>query len=155
MVGGLNGNLALTAFVTNALLEYGSADRWVCKKPSLIWKARFRIEKADSYALAQISYALVKAGSSKADSALDQLLKQASADSNGMYWEPHSIESTGYAAMALALKNRIEAQSALQWLAAQRNSLGGFGSTQDTVVAFKASPPPPRNSRAIGMPPSM
>lgn len=138
MMGGVEGNLALSAFVTNSLLEYGSADASALQKALAYLESNVDNEKADSYVLAQIAFALVKAGSSKADEVLNRLLTLAVADSKGMHWEPHAIETTGYAAMALTQKNRIEAQPALQWISAQRNSLGGYGTTQETVIAFKS-----------------
>ncbi|MCJ7795744.1 MAG: alpha-2-macroglobulin, partial [Thermoleophilia bacterium] len=49
------------------------------------------------------------------------------------------IEATGYATLALiAHGDRTEASRAAKWLVGQRNSQGGFGSTQDTVVALQA-----------------
>ncbi|MGC9330016.1 MAG: alpha-2-macroglobulin family protein, partial [Candidatus Hinthialibacter sp.] len=138
MIGGMEGNLALSAFVTNALLDYGSAGQSAVQNAVAYLESNLNNEKIDSYALAQIAYALTKAGSSQAAAAVDALLERGKTDSNGLYWEPYPIETTGYAAMALALNDRMEAQPALQWLAAQRNSLGGFSGTQDTVVAFRA-----------------
>ena len=34
--------------------------------------------------------------------------------------------------------DRVNAASAARWLVSKRNSQGGFGSTQDTVVALQA-----------------
>ncbi len=49
------------------------------------------------------------------------------------------IEATGYATLALtAAGDRVDAGRAAKWLVGQRNSQGGFGSTQDTVVALQA-----------------
>ncbi len=49
------------------------------------------------------------------------------------------IEATGYATLALtASGDRVNAGRAAKWLVGQRNSQGGFGSTQDTVVALQA-----------------
>ncbi len=49
------------------------------------------------------------------------------------------IEATGYATLALtASGGRVDAGRAAKWLVGQRNSQGGFGSTQDTVVALQA-----------------
>jgi CD109 antigen len=49
------------------------------------------------------------------------------------------IETTGYATLALiASDDRIKAGEAAKWLVSQRNSQGGFGTTQDTVVALQA-----------------
>ncbi|MEW6238216.1 MAG: alpha-2-macroglobulin family protein [Candidatus Omnitrophota bacterium] len=136
--GGLNGDLALSAFAANALLEYGAADAAALEKALVYLEGHISNQQVDSYVLSLIAYALARAQRPSAAQAIDELLKQGIADSKGLHWEPHAIEATGYAAMALALLDRLEAQPALEWLAAQRNSLGGYGSTQDTVVAFKA-----------------
>ncbi len=50
-----------------------------------------------------------------------------------------AIETTGYAALALlAGGDNVNAGRAVRWLSARRGSQGGFGSTQDTVVALQA-----------------
>ena len=56
----------------------------------------------------------------------------------GMHWEPYPVETTAYAALALMAAQRPEALAAIAFLYASRGSLGGFGSTQDTVMAFRA-----------------
>jgi CD109 antigen len=49
------------------------------------------------------------------------------------------VEATGYGTLALIVANdRVNAAQAAKWLVGQRNSQGGFGSTQDTVVALQA-----------------
>jgi CD109 antigen len=49
------------------------------------------------------------------------------------------IEATGYATLALIESDdRVDASRSAKWLVGQRNSQGGFGSTQDTVVALQA-----------------
>lgn len=49
------------------------------------------------------------------------------------------IEATGYAALALIEHgDRVNAGRAARWLVGRRNSLGGYSSTQDTVVALQA-----------------
>jgi CD109 antigen len=49
------------------------------------------------------------------------------------------IEATGYATLALIQSgDRVDASRSAKWLVGQRNSQGGFGSTQDTVVALQA-----------------
>jgi CD109 antigen len=49
------------------------------------------------------------------------------------------VEATGYATLALIESgDRVNASRAAKWLVGQRNSQGGFGSTQDTVVALQA-----------------
>jgi CD109 antigen len=59
------------------------------------------------------------------------------------------IETTGYAALALLQANdALNASKAICWLAAHRNANGGFGSTQDTVVALQAMTEAARTSRS-------
>jgi CD109 antigen len=49
------------------------------------------------------------------------------------------IEATGYATMALIEHgDAFNASRAAKWLISQRNAYGGYGSTQDTVVALQA-----------------
>ncbi len=49
------------------------------------------------------------------------------------------IEATGYATLALIeAGDRVNAAESAKWLVGQRNSQGGFGTTQDTVVALQA-----------------
>ncbi|MHB9090516.1 MAG: alpha-2-macroglobulin family protein, partial [Chloroflexota bacterium] len=50
-----------------------------------------------------------------------------------------AIETTGYATLALSEHgDRLTAGRAARWLVSKRNSYGGFGSTQDTVVGLQA-----------------
>lgn len=50
-----------------------------------------------------------------------------------------AIETTAYAALALiATGDTLNAGRATRWLASRRGAKGGFGSTQDTVVALQA-----------------
>uniref|UniRef100_K1Q5A4 Alpha-2-macroglobulin domain-containing protein n=1 Tax=Magallana gigas TaxID=29159 RepID=K1Q5A4_MAGGI len=52
---------------------------------------------------------------------------------------PSSIEMTGYLLLTLMTSNKsTEALPFLRWLNSKRNSLGGWYSTQDTVVGLKA-----------------
>jgi CD109 antigen len=114
--------------------------------------------KDSPYALALATLTLEKLKSNLAGEALASLLHLAKQDENGIYWEenpialektgmqripvlPHSsknVETTSYAALALIEAKDSRASSALKWISSQRNSRGGFSSTQDTVIAFKA-----------------
>ncbi|XP_043962935.1 CD109 antigen isoform X3 [Gambusia affinis] len=56
-------------------------------------------------------------------------------------WQPRSadIEMASYVLLSLHQLNRVdEGLSLMKWLSQQRNHLGGYGSTQDTVVALQA-----------------
>ncbi|MBP1907880.1 alpha-2-macroglobulin family protein [Methanolobus bombayensis] len=158
MMGGVSGTYALTAYITLALEEYGSAS------PDVMQKAQTYLEdnlasQDDPYALAIGTLALQKINSSMADEALTELLAISKKDDDGTYWgygdgavpAPHedygygymapsskNVETTAYATLALIEANNPTATSSLKWIAAQRNSNGGFSSTQDTVMAFRA-----------------
>jgi CD109 antigen len=50
-----------------------------------------------------------------------------------------AIEATGYASLAMVEHgDALNASRAAKWLISKRNALGGYGSTQDTVVALEA-----------------
>ena len=105
------------------------------------------------------AYALELAGSGLKPTAYDKLMAMAQIDDNGaLYWgggglpiEPYSedrrtarhgnqsaaIETTGYALLALLHhEDLVSASRTAKWLVGQRNALGGFGSTQDTIVGL-------------------
>ncbi|MCL7415995.1 MAG: alpha-2-macroglobulin, partial [ANME-2 cluster archaeon] len=109
----------------------------------------------DPYALALAALVLERLGSDRADDALEMLMDLAQEDENGMYWklEPgaelmstmywmppssKNVEVTAYGTLVLIEHRDARANEVLKWISAQRNSLGGYGSTQDTVMAFKA-----------------
>ncbi|AKB86242.1 alpha-2-macroglobulin family protein [Methanococcoides methylutens] len=157
MMGGLSGTYALTAYVTLALDEYGYAPDEVMDS-ALTYLEDNLDAQDDPYTLAIGTLALEKLESERADEAREKLLAMAKEDENGMYWgyddvvpEPYeyggygiypvsskNVETTAYATLALIEVNDPAASSSLKWIAAQRNSNGGFSSTQDTVMAFRA-----------------
>ncbi len=60
-----------------------------------------------------------------------------------------ATETTAYAALALlAGGDTLNAGRAVRWLAGRRGAKGGFGSTQDTVVALQALTTAARSARA-------
>ena len=158
LLGGLQGREALTAYVTVALLEAGrdsvatSAVRYLEGKLD---------EINDPYTMAVTSYALELVDSALKDEAYESLMSMASAGDDGaLYWgggdlpvepypegghrpDPHgnhsaAIETTGYALLALLERqDLINASRTARWLVGQRNALGGFGSTQDTIVSLQ------------------
>lgn len=138
MIGGMKGNYGLTAFVSIALSNYGNGSADVLSKAISYLENNYEGATDNPYVLAIGAYALSVADSPVTNSVLDQLLTLSQTDKNGIYWTPNPVETTAYAGLALMEQNRPEATQALSWLASQRNSLGGFGSTQDTVMAFRA-----------------
>jgi len=161
MMGGLKGKTALTAYVAIALLEAGdNAD--AAKAITYLEGQLDNID--DAYTMAITAYALELAGSPLSGQAHDKLMGMAQENENGLHWgdvaevEPlnqgdgdimpfrpmemnrsNAIEATGYATLAL-IKNgdAFDASRAAKWLVSQRNAYGGYGSTQDTVVALQA-----------------
>ncbi|UCD50354.1 MAG: hypothetical protein JSW27_22860 [Phycisphaerales bacterium] len=138
MVGGVEGVYALTAFVTIALTNYGGVEPHVISAATGYLRDHLSEVQDDPYALAIAALALARAGDATADAVLDRLLAIATTDADGLHWQPHAVETTAYAALALIAKERPQANEAIKWLALQRNSLGGYGSTQDTVMGLKA-----------------
>ena len=164
LLGGLQGNTALTAYVTIALQEAGE-ETASARAVSYLEKQLDGID--DPYALAIVAYALELGGSGQAGEAYDKLMSMAIEDEQGLHWGTatvvaeaapppndalplrggHSpnvdrgaaIETTGYANLALLEHgDRFNASRAARWLVSQRNAYGGFGSTQDTVVGLQA-----------------
>jgi CD109 antigen len=156
MLGGLQGKDALTAYVAVALLE---ADEAAAAGRAIEYLEDNLGDMDDAYTIALTAYALELGNSTERDEAIGKLMDMAREDENGLYWgdaiRPASedqrmmpypvqqnsaaIETTGYATMALTLHgDTFNAARAAQWITAQRNSLGGFGSTQDTVVGIQA-----------------
>jgi CD109 antigen len=138
MVGGLEGVYTLTAFVTIALTDYGLAEPHVVGAATQYLRDQMATVEHDAYALAIAALALARAGDPAADDALDRLFQIAMTDADGIHWQPHPIETTAYAALAMIERERPQANDAVKWLSLQRNSLGGYGTTQDTVMAIKA-----------------
>jgi CD109 antigen len=158
LLGGIQGQDALTAYAAIAMLEAGqdsSAER------AIEFLTGRLAEIDEPYSLALVAYALELADSPSATDAYDKLIAAASEDDDGLHWsgggppQPFAedgfapfpgqasgssdIEATGYATLALIEHgDALNAGRAAKWLAAHRNSLGGFGSTQDTVVALQA-----------------
>jgi CD109 antigen len=158
MMGGVSGTYALTSYVTLALNEYGSAS------PVVMANAQKYLEdnlasQDDPYALAIGTLVLQKLDSPFADKALNDLLAISKQDDDGTYWgygdgavpmpyedigysylvpSSKNVETTAYATLALIEAKNPIAISSLKWISAQRNSNGGFSSTQDTVMAFRA-----------------
>ena len=154
LLGGLQGDAALTAYVATALIESGkrlnAPDDRVGAASAIDYLASELDAMDDAYTLALSSYALALADSPRADAAIARLMDMSRSDADGLHWSaplPETyygvgsadVETTGYALLTLLeTGDRIAASSAARWLVSQRNALGGFGSTQDTVVGLQA-----------------
>ncbi|KAM4632857.1 CD109 antigen [Polymixia lowei] len=153
--GGLDGPLSLTAYVLMALLEDDVIKSQYQSQVSgalLYLETRLSLGISSNYSLCLVTYALTLAASSSADYALTELMGRAemrdgvpfwSSSEAGLSasWQPRSadIEMAAYLLLSLRRLDRVAQGLALmKWLSQQRNHLGGYGSTQDTVVALQA-----------------
>jgi CD109 antigen len=165
MMGGLSGKDSLTAYAAIALMQAG--ENAAAGRAIAYLETRLDAIE-DDYTTALVAYALELGDSPMKDKAYDKLMALAQEDEDGLHWgddigplpleekpgpgfapapirypEPGqptvAIENTGYAALALiAHGDMLNAGRAAKWLVSKRNAFGGFGSTQDTVVALEA-----------------
>ncbi|XP_033873036.3 CD109 antigen-like [Acipenser ruthenus] len=153
--GGQNGPLSLTAYVLMALLE---DETYKSYYQSAVLGAVSYLENwlaegiSNNYTLSLVTYALSLANSTLAKTALDELNSRAEKDGGLMFWsspmvggshfwQPRStdIELASYALLShLKQKRLAEGIPVMKWLSQQRNHLGGYSSTQDTVIALQA-----------------
>ncbi|XP_043656649.1 CD109 antigen isoform X2 [Drosophila teissieri] len=151
--------LSLTSFV---LLAFFENHELITKYQSAIEKAvRYVAEEADKtddqYSLAISAVALQLAKHPEAEKVIAKLESVARNENGQMWWskapestgeagsvfhwKPRSndVEITSYVLLALLEKDPGEkALPIIKWLISQRNSNGGFSSTQDTVIGLQA-----------------
>jgi CD109 antigen len=167
LLGGASGKNALTAYVAIALQEAGEASI-AGRAVTFLERALAQIADAYGAATAAYALALAGSGQTQAahdrlmglahqnddglfwgDEPLPLPVPLAGAPGGpAVVVQPpgvlpivssSQVETTAYAALALLQGgDKLNASRAIAWLAAQRNAQGGFGSTQDTVVALEA-----------------
>ncbi|CAL8312262.1 unnamed protein product [Lota lota] len=153
--GGLDGPASLTAYVLTGLLQDDAVRSQYSTQVSealMYLETQLAVGISSNYSLCLVTYALALSGSSSATSAWDTLVDRAqvrdgvpfwTASSPGLAqsWQPRTadIEMAAYALLSLHKLGRFEEGiPIMKWLSQQRNHLGGYGSTQDTVVALQA-----------------
>ncbi|XP_029686839.1 CD109 antigen-like [Takifugu rubripes] len=147
--------VALTAYVLMALLE---DESYVVRYAGNISLAQKYLEDKvtggglSNYSMCLAAYALALANSPVASAALNELRRRAdlidgvmmwssSAGPPSPDWPPRSaqVEMTSYVLLALFRRgNVVEGIELMKWLSEQRNRLGSYGTTQDTIVALQA-----------------
>lgn len=139
---------ALTAYVLVALLEGGLAEQKVIDKALQCIAAQ---KNPSAHNLALSAYAAALAGSDTAKEYLEKLEPLAVNKAGLKHWSNGArkgpsasadVETAAYAVLTyLKLggpENIGKAQPVIRWMATQRNSRGGFSSTQDTVLGLQA-----------------
>ncbi|XP_036406063.1 CD109 antigen [Megalops cyprinoides] len=153
--GGLDGPVALTAYALMALLEDQTYMNMYSSKVSsalLFLEGKLQSGISSNYSLCLVTYALSLANRSSADTALRELMRRADVhdgvaswrSSNARLtdsWQPRSadIEMAAYVLLSMFKQAKVEdGLPLMKWLSQQRNHLGGYGSTQDTIIALQA-----------------
>uniref|UniRef100_A0A452U7X1 CD109 antigen n=1 Tax=Ursus maritimus TaxID=29073 RepID=A0A452U7X1_URSMA len=151
--GGNKSPVMLTAYIVTSLLGYKKYQPNIDVQESINFlESEFNRGISDNYTLALITYALSSVGSPKAKEALNMLTRRAEQEGGMQFWvssesklseswQPRSldIEVAAYALLSHFLQYQVsDGIPIMRWLSRQRNSLGGFASTQDTIVALKA-----------------
>ncbi|KAK5879643.1 hypothetical protein CesoFtcFv8_022740 [Champsocephalus esox] len=153
--GGLDGPVSLTAYVLIALLEDSDIRAEYSGQVSSaleFLETRLALGVSSNYSLSLLCYALALSNSSTAETALSQLIGRAemrdgvpmwsSSDAGvSSSWQPLSadIEMLSYVLLTQHKLGLIaDGIKIMKWLGTQRNHLGGYGTTQDTVVALQA-----------------
>ena len=135
LLGGASGRDALTAYVAAALLEAG---RYGAARAVHYLEGRLD-EIDDPYTMALAAYALALAESERAEQALLALASMSEKEGGEDDSRSAAVEAKGYELLALLLNDDlVGASRAAESLVSGRNGLGGFSSTQDTVVGLQA-----------------
>ncbi|RWS11033.1 complement component 3-1-like protein [Dinothrombium tinctorium] len=156
IMGGVNGQIPMTAFVSIALNECRKmkdtlglqADFTLPLRKAeqfLISKQRDVIKLNNALIMALVAYSLTFSESSTLSLNMTDALKQVATidDSrNFMFWrDTYDVETAGYALLAIinsGSRNSIDAQAVVNYLNTQRSFSGSFDSSQDTIVALEA-----------------
>ncbi|XP_023207936.1 CD109 antigen-like [Xiphophorus maculatus] len=146
--------VALTAYVLLAFLEDDTYSEMYANNVSL--SLRYLESKVSSgivsnYTLCLVAYALALGKSVVLETVMAELTRRADYRDDVMMWtisgglrsnnqQQHStqIEMASYVLLVqFLLGSFIESIPLMKWLSMQRSYLGGFGTTQDTVVALQ------------------
>ncbi|XP_043193355.1 murinoglobulin-2-like isoform X3 [Amphibalanus amphitrite] len=147
------GEAALTAFVMLALKDIATttelANGFACLEDGLL------LPNKTLYSEILLAYTYLNMGQDvKGERLVNKLMSKAKREGDDiLYWEGDrdslfggsravDVEMTAYMALSLmhisGKGNMEEAARAIRWINTQRNSNGGFKSTQDTIVAVEA-----------------
>uniref|UniRef100_A0A452HFI0 CD109 antigen n=1 Tax=Gopherus agassizii TaxID=38772 RepID=A0A452HFI0_9SAUR len=140
--GGSSSPITLTAYIMTTLFGYQNDEVLQYFEEGI----------SDNYTLTLVTYALSLVKSTKAKEALDVLNQRSERQGDIRFWtspapqlsdswQPRSldIELAAYALLSHFQQDRLsEGIPIMKWLSQQRNHLGGYSSTQDTIMALQA-----------------
>ncbi|GAB6025042.1 CD109 molecule [Chamberlinius hualienensis] len=153
--------LTLTAYVIISFLETPSSDNAAYLKniAHAVTYLENNFDKADNpYSVTIVTYALQLANSSKANVAFTKMNSLSTKDGDLTYWRyeipksndsnwwwnslprPLDVEATGYALLTYIKRGEspVNLLPLVAWLVSKQSSLGGYSSTQDTVIGIQA-----------------
>ncbi|KAM9316601.1 CD109 antigen-like [Gastrophryne carolinensis] len=151
--GGEYSPVTLTSYIMGALTEYpGLVNSSQMTAATNYLESRMFEVSSDNYTLSLVTYALSLVGSNKAKEGLDLLNDRADHEGDLRFWKSYihirsgcwqpsskAIETASYVLLSHVIQNRVaEGIAVMKWLSQQRSHLGGFSSTQDTIVALQA-----------------
>ncbi|XP_067882627.1 alpha-2-macroglobulin-like protein 1 [Heterodontus francisci] len=154
MVGGVDGEVPLTAYVTASLLHLGLEKSAGAIRRGLNCLRGGYQAVTDPYTIALLAYTFTLAQEHEIRRELGDRLHQLAIRQDGLiHWERPggdrrrlslTVEMTSYALLYLLSGSEVSedergtATGVVKWLVTQCNPYGGFQSTQDTVVALQA-----------------
>lgn len=147
MQGAAGQGKALTAFVVIVLLKYGNVGLYAVNINKALTYLKNSVDASSSvYELAITTYALGLANDPSKNVYLGWFKAKAISAGGLTHWEnaspasPVAVEITAYGLLIYIDFNQPEGelQAIAKWLIGKRNSLGGYESTQDTVVTLQA-----------------
>ncbi|XP_069829442.1 CD109 antigen-like [Dendropsophus ebraccatus] len=153
--GGQHSAITLTAYIVTSLLEDTYyRNRYASRIQRAVQYLEIKFDEgiASNYILSIVVYALSLANSTKATDALTLLSSRATSAEGTKFWsipsevsnyhrQPRTrdIETAAYALLSYYQQGRIvDGIPVMKWLIQKRNHLGGYSSTQDTIVALQA-----------------
>jgi CD109 antigen len=154
MQGGSSSGIPLTAYISIVLTECLSEfPQYQTQRDKALNYLIAHYNASDVYALGILSYALSLANNPSYPVVFTKFYmfaienefelhweKIKEVNPNQYYYQPSSldVEISSYALLALYNKDISKSLKIIRWIVKQQNSIGGFKSTQDTVVALEA-----------------
>ncbi|KAM6309766.1 alpha-2-macroglobulin-like protein 1 [Podargus strigoides] len=146
--GGVDDTISLTAYITAALVELQLEKNDTMLDNALRCLKNVTLDKASLYVKALMAYVFTLSKDMEMREQLLEMLEKETAElltsrSSSKESSSSMIETVAYILLAHVSKPDLAFEEAavsklVRWLSGQRNSFGGFASTQDTVVSLQA-----------------
>ncbi|KAM6093514.1 LOW QUALITY PROTEIN: alpha-2-macroglobulin-like protein 1 [Chlamydotis macqueenii] len=144
--GGVNNTISLTAYITAALAELHLEKYDTMLDNALHCLKNITLDKTSLYVKALIAYVFTLTKDMEMRKQLLDTLEKETAElltshSSSEEFSSSTIETVAYILLAHVSKpdlafNEASVSKLVHWLSGQRNTFGGFASTQDTVVTL-------------------